>query len=77
MPDSNTYLPEPKKQGRWNAWFGPTGQREADDDHERERATGRVRRTRRMGKDEGEYAFGAKVPAGNWTAPDVASEPLD
>ncbi|KLT42504.1 hypothetical protein CC85DRAFT_285413 [Cutaneotrichosporon oleaginosum] len=77
MPDSTTYLPEPKKSGRWNAWFGPTGKREAEDELERERATGHIRRTRRMAKDEGEYAFGAKVPAGNRTAPDVASEPLN
>ncbi|GMK56782.1 hypothetical protein CspeluHIS016_0306220 [Cutaneotrichosporon spelunceum] len=68
MPDSNTYLPEPRKAGRWNAWFGPTG-REAEDERARERATGSVRRTRRMARDEGEHAFGA--------APDVAPEPLD
>ncbi|BEI84254.1 hypothetical protein CcaverHIS002_0408580 [Cutaneotrichosporon cavernicola] len=75
MPDSNTYLPEPRKPGgRWNAWFGPTGKREAEDERERERTTGKVRRTRRMARDEGEYAFGR---APNGTAPDVAPEPLD
>lgn len=81
MPDSNVYLPEPRKAsgGRWNAWFGPTGKREAEDELERERATGRVRHTRRMRHDEAEYAFGVKVPAGNGSsaAPDVAPEPLD
>lgn len=82
MPDTNVYLPEPKKAGRWNAWFGPTGKREAEDELDRERVSGVVRRTRRMNRDEGEYAFGAKVRAGNGTesstsAPDVAPEPLD
>lgn len=91
MPDSNTYLPEPKKTGgRWNAWFGPTGKREAEDHLERERVTGQVRKTRRMNRDEGEYAFGAQprtrrrgmrnggMPeASASAAPDVAPDPLD
>lgn len=76
MPDTNTFLPAPKhRQSRWSAWFGPTGNSSREDEREREHQSGKVRRTRRMDKDEGEYGFG-KGPVGG-AAGGATVEPLD
>lgn len=70
MPEGNAFLPEPRhRQARWSAWFGPTGNSTTEDETERERQTGRVGRTRRMDRNEGEYGFGGSRG--------VAPEPLD
>ncbi|WOO81004.1 uncharacterized protein LOC62_03G004532 [Vanrija pseudolonga] len=88
MPDTATYIPEPKSErdGRkWSAWFGMGDGGEAREERERERATGHVRKTRRMRKDEAKFAFGREGPhsaraSGNGTQHDadgVTPEPLD
>ncbi|KAL7424448.1 hypothetical protein Q5752_000131 [Cryptotrichosporon argae] len=67
MPETTEFLPKPKSARFAASWFG-TGRQDDRADRERERETGRVDRTRRMRKDEGEYAFGRGG---------VPSEPLD
>ncbi|KAL1410874.1 hypothetical protein Q8F55_001817 [Vanrija albida] len=73
MPDGKTYLPEPGARGgrKWASWFGVGGGSEAAQAGERERATGSIKKTRRMRKDE----------AGAWReapyATGVDPEPLD
>lgn len=83
MPDTNTYIPEPKseREGRkWSAWFGMGDAGEAKEERERERATGHLKKTRRMRKDEAKFAFGREGPhsarAGD-RSDGVTPEPLD
>jgi len=65
MPDTTTFLPEPKTPGsassttsRLRAWFGMNYDTpERQEELEAERATGHVRQTRRMRLDEAGFAF--------------------
>jgi hypothetical protein len=57
MPDGGDFLPPPKKQktGKWSkGWFGSTAHAEEDEERQREKVGGRVEKTRRMRRDEGE-----------------------
>lgn len=57
MPDGGDFLPPPKKQnkGSWSkGWFGSTAHAEEDEERQREKVGGRVQKTRRMRRDEGE-----------------------
>ncbi|WVQ74347.1 hypothetical protein IAR50_003947 [Cryptococcus sp. DSM 104548] len=53
MPESGEFLPVPKAAGA--GWFGRggKGRTQEDEERDRERTTGKVRKTRRMGKEEG------------------------
>lgn len=65
MPDGGDFLPPPKKQtkGKWSkGWFGNTAGNEADEERERERVGGKVQKTRRMRRDEGEEWGATPVP---------------
>jgi hypothetical protein len=57
MPDGGDFLPPPKKhaKGKWSkGWFGSTANAEMDEERDRERVRGKVEKTRRMRRDEGE-----------------------
>ena len=51
MPESDEFVPGPSS--RWRGWFGGKVDREEMAARDRERATGKVRKTRRMGREEG------------------------
>jgi hypothetical protein len=55
MPETNDFLPKPSRAAKFGgSWFGGSkGKSEIEMEKERERVTGKVRKTRRMGKDEG------------------------
>lgn len=68
MPESNEFVPKPKSASRFStSWFGGGGGTAEDAEKERERVAGKIRVTRRMGRDEGE----ARVGTGN-----VRSDPV-
>jgi hypothetical protein len=82
MPESQDFIPVSKsKHGRFGSFFG--GNSKADDApelraREAEVLTGKVRKTRRMGKEEG--LIGVSVPAGGVggnARPDPVFEPVD
>lgn len=55
MPTTTDFMPKPKASKFSSSWFGGGhGKSEEDEERERERTTGKVRQTRRMGRDEGE-----------------------
>ncbi|WVW86337.1 hypothetical protein I302_108381 [Kwoniella bestiolae CBS 10118] len=54
MPEGNEFIPKPKSSRFSTSWFGSSSKTAVDEERERERLTGRVKVTRRMGKDEGE-----------------------
>ncbi|OXB35334.1 hypothetical protein J007_04960 [Cryptococcus neoformans] len=55
MPTTTDFMPKPKASKFSSSWFGGGhGKFEEDEERERERTTGKVRQTRRMGRDEGE-----------------------
>ena len=53
MPESDEFVPGPS--ARWKGWFGGKVDREEMAARDRERATGKVRKTRRMGREEGAW----------------------
>lgn len=61
MPDGGDFLPPPKTHkagsgGGWSrGWFGSSQRNEEEDERERERVRGKVDKTRRMRRDEGEF----------------------
>lgn len=55
MPNTTDFIPKPKASKYSTSWFGGGyGKSEEDEEKKRERTTGKVRQTRRMGRDEGE-----------------------
>lgn len=62
MPDGGEFLPEPKAaKGKWSkGWFG-SGRDEEDEEREAERVRGKVQKTRRMRRDEGQEWGGVPV----------------
>ncbi|CAD6569189.1 MAG: hypothetical protein TREMPRED_005090 [Tremellales sp. Tagirdzhanova-0007] len=77
MPESNEFVPKPKSASRFSTnWFGGGSSSAEDAEKERERSTGKVRTTRRMGRNEGE-----QVPVGMGTRSkdraDAVHEPVD
>ncbi|WWC95203.1 hypothetical protein V866_002059 [Kwoniella sp. B9012] len=56
MPEGNEFIPKPKSSRFSTSWFGNSSSNKSalDEERERERLTGKVKVTRRMGKDEGE-----------------------
>jgi hypothetical protein len=65
MPDSAVYLPQAEVNGsdaagtssRFKAWFGLTTEPEDVEERDAERATGVVKKTRRMEKNEAGFPF--------------------
>lgn len=65
MPDTSTFMPNPRRanpsSSSWSAWFGlgSSGRMsEANGESERERVSGKIRKTRRMEKHEAGATFG-------------------
>lgn len=55
MPESNEFIPKARSASRFStSWFGNGSSTGDEAEREREKETGKVRVTRRMGKDEGE-----------------------
>lgn len=69
MPETTDFIPHPSKPRTGRGWFGLGGGKSAEEvlEREEERRTGRVKRTRRMGRDEG-------VPLAAGSAGGAASE---
>ncbi|KAK4683907.1 hypothetical protein P7C73_g6303, partial [Tremellales sp. Uapishka_1] len=67
MPAETTdFIPKPKTGSRFStSWFGGGAASPEDAERERERTTGTLRATRRMGRNEGDGQFGASVPGPN------------
>ena len=77
MPEGNEFVPRPRSASRFSSsWFGGGKSTVEDAEKERERMTGKVRVTRRMGKEEGE---GVKVGTGSGRGgnADPVFEPVD
>ncbi|WVQ84542.1 hypothetical protein IAT38_006696 [Cryptococcus sp. DSM 104549] len=69
MPANGEFIPKPSSSRFSTSWFGGgsrSGKTEEDEERERERTTGKVRVTRRMGKHEGEA-----VPAAQSVPPEA------
>jgi hypothetical protein len=74
MPESNDFVPKPKSATRFStSWFGGGSSTAEDAERERERETGKIRATRRMGRDEGEVKEGK----GTRSRADPVHEPVD
>jgi len=72
MPESNEFLPKPKTKAGWG-WFGGSGPGDVEEsEREKEVRTGKVRATRRMGREEGGPVG---VPVGGGGEP--VRDPLD
>lgn len=72
MPESNEFVPKPKSASRFSTnWFGGGSSSAEDAEKERERSTGKVRMTRRMGREEGE-----QVPVGMGTRSRDRADPM-
>lgn len=54
MPQSDEFIPGP--QSRWKGWFGGKMDKQEQEFRRKEALTGRVRKTRRMGREESGWA---------------------
>ncbi|WVR09575.1 hypothetical protein IAU60_006645 [Kwoniella sp. DSM 27419] len=84
MPEGTTdFIPKPKTARFSTSWFGGGRHAEQDQERERERMTGNVRKTRRMGRDEGEpiaaagFAADGAPRATRTRGGDPVMDPLD
>jgi len=54
MPESDDFIPGPRS--KWKGWFGGKTDRREEEFRRQETLTGRVRKTRRMGREESGWA---------------------
>jgi hypothetical protein len=55
MPESDEFIPGPRS--KWKGWFGAKVNGQEEESRRQEVLNGRVRKTRRMGREESGWAF--------------------
>jgi hypothetical protein len=74
MPETTEFIPHPSKSKSARGWFGRANKTDEEVlEREEERRTGRVRKTRRMGRDEGQAVGAGSSASANASASGSAS----